>query len=71
MPEFKEGDVVQLKSGGPTMTIIALDNSSGEATCSWLEGRKSTEDIFDVIALALIPKQKPTSDSFRLRARTT
>jgi uncharacterized protein YodC (DUF2158 family) len=71
MPAFKEGDVVQLKSGGPTMTIIALDNSSGEATCSWLEGRKPTEDIFDVVALELSPKQQPTSQSFRLRPRNT
>ena len=69
MPEFKEGDVVQLKSGGPTMTIIVLDNSSGEATCSWLEGRKPTEDIFDVVALALSTKQKPPRESFRLRPR--
>jgi uncharacterized protein YodC (DUF2158 family) len=54
MPAFKEGDIVQLKSGGPKMTIIALDTSSGEATCSRLEGRKPTEDIFDVVALELI-----------------
>jgi uncharacterized protein YodC (DUF2158 family) len=71
MPAFKEGDVVQLKSGGPTMTIIALENSSGEATCSWWEGRKPTEDIFDVVALELSPKQQPTSQSFRLRPRNT
>ena len=57
MPAFKEGDVVQLKSGGPQMTIIVLDTSSGEATCSWLEGRKPTEDIFDVVALELSTKQ--------------
>jgi uncharacterized protein YodC (DUF2158 family) len=71
MPEFKEGDVVQLKSGGPTMTIIVLDNSSGEATCSWLEGRKPTEDIFDVVTLELSTKQKPPRESFRLRQRNT
>ena len=71
MPEFKEGDVVQLKSGGPTMTIIVLDNSSGEATCSWFEGRKPTEDIFDVVALELSTKQQPKSESFRLRPRNT
>jgi uncharacterized protein YodC (DUF2158 family) len=57
MPEFKEGDVVQLKSGGPKMTIIVLNNSSGEATCSWCEGRKPHEDIFDVVALELITQQ--------------
>jgi len=71
MPAFKEGDIVQLKSGGPKMTIIALDTSSGEATCSRLEGRKPTEDIFDVVALELITQQKPTRESFRLRPRNT
>ena len=71
MPAFKEGDVVQLKIGGPKMTIIALDTSSGEATCSWFAGRKPNEDIFDVVALELITQQKPTSDSFRLRSRNT
>ena len=71
MHEFKEGDVVQLKSGGPQMTIIVLDNSSGEATCSWLEGRKPTEDIFDVVALELSTKQQPTSESLPLRPRNT
>jgi len=71
MPAFKEGDVVQLKSGGPTMTIIALDTSSGEATCSWWEGRKSTEDIFDVVALELSTQQQPPHEGFRLRPRNT
>lgn len=59
MHEFKEGDVVQLKSGtGPTMTIASLEHSSGEATCVWLEGKKTQEDIFDLVVLALV-KQKP------------
>ena len=59
MPEFKEGDVVQLKSGaGPTMTIASLENAAGEAMCVWFEGKKTQEDIFDLVALALV-KQKP------------
>ena len=58
MPEFKEGDIVQLKSGGRKMTIIVLDKASGEATCSWFEGKKPHEDIFDVVALALAAEQK-------------
>ena len=56
MPEFKEGDVVQLKSGtGPTMTIASLENSAGEAICVWVEGKKTQEDIFDLVALELLP----------------
>ena len=59
MPEFKEGDVVQLKSGtGPTMTIASLEHASGEAMCVWAEGKKTQEDIFDLVALALV-LQKP------------
>jgi uncharacterized protein YodC (DUF2158 family) len=67
MPEGKEGDVVQCKSGGPQMTIIALDYASGEAICRWFEGRKPTEDIVDVVALACITTQTSTRERFRLR----
>jgi uncharacterized protein YodC (DUF2158 family) len=61
MHEFKEGDMVQLKNGtGPTMTIASLEHAAGEATCVWCEGRKPQEDIFDLVALELVKKQKPT-----------
>jgi len=59
MHEFKEGDVVQLKSGtGPTMTIASLEHAAGEAMCVWFEGKKTQEDIFDLVVLALV-KPKP------------
>ena len=59
MHEFKEGDVVQLKSGtGPTMTITSLENAAGEAICVWVEGKKTQEDIFDLVALEVV-KQQP------------
>jgi uncharacterized protein YodC (DUF2158 family) len=57
MHEFKEGDVVQLKSGtGPTMTITSLEHAAGEAICVWGEGKKTHEDIFDLMALELVKK---------------
>jgi uncharacterized protein YodC (DUF2158 family) len=60
MHEFKEGDVVQVKGGtGPTMTIVSLEHAAGEATCVWGEGRKPQEDIFDLVTLELVKKQKP------------
>jgi uncharacterized protein YodC (DUF2158 family) len=60
MHAFKEGDVVQLKNGtGPTMTITSLEHAAGEATCVWGEGKKTHEDIFDLLALALVKTQKP------------
>ena len=40
MENFKEGDVVQLKSGGPIMTVRWAGNSSTEENvvhCEWFE----------------------------------
>ena len=34
MAEFKVGDVVQLKSGGPEMTVTGPANS-GNVLCAW------------------------------------
>ncbi len=58
MGQFQKGDVVRLKSGGPNMTIIDLENFSGyaggpknDASCVWFEGNKKQEAIFDVAVL--------------------
>jgi hypothetical protein len=49
-----------IKNGtGPTMTIASLENAAGEATCVWVEGTKTQEDIFDLVALELVKKQRP------------
>ncbi|MCU7618732.1 DUF2158 domain-containing protein [Chryseobacterium sp. PBS4-4] len=37
MEIFKEGDVVQLKSGGPKMTIIEFYNDNAYANCTWYD----------------------------------
>jgi uncharacterized protein YodC (DUF2158 family) len=42
--EFKPGDVVALKSGGPRMTIKFIEN--GEASCTWFEGGKLSHASF-------------------------
>ncbi|GHC35152.1 hypothetical protein GCM10010096_00040 [Alcaligenes pakistanensis] len=34
MSAFNVGDVVQLRSGGPEMTVLAVLHS-GEVTCAW------------------------------------
>ena len=59
MELFQPGEIVELKSGRTKMTIIAVDNSSGEATCLWFEGKNRNEEIFDVGALRKINQRKP------------
>jgi len=36
--EYKVGDIVQLKSGGPKMTIDGIEE--GEYLCKWFAGSK-------------------------------
>jgi uncharacterized protein YodC (DUF2158 family) len=53
--ELKVGEVVQLKSGGPQMTIDQII-SGGKARWVWFEGPKRSEDVF-----ALATLMKPDS----------
>jgi uncharacterized protein YodC (DUF2158 family) len=52
MSEFKKGDVVRLKSGGPKMTIDNVDNygtsnkPSIRAACIWFDGGEKKEGNF-------------------------
>jgi uncharacterized protein YodC (DUF2158 family) len=36
--EMKPGDIVQLKSGGPRMTIVEV--AGGHADCEWFDDKK-------------------------------
>lgn len=52
MSDFKIGDVVQLKSGGPTMTVQHVGDYSPRGpnpglSCVWFEGKKNHHEIFD------------------------
>ena len=54
--EFKVGDVVQLKSGGPKMTIAHIGNyayagTEIKAKCVWFEGTKQKEHVFELEVL--------------------
>ena len=58
MEQFQTGDVVRFKSGGPCMTITALGDYAGwtmspsdNALCSWFEGEKKQETVFDIALL--------------------
>jgi uncharacterized protein YodC (DUF2158 family) len=53
MTDFREGDVVQLKSGGPKMTVDALPDRAGrlQAMCSWFNGAIRMSDLFELHSL--------------------
>jgi uncharacterized protein YodC (DUF2158 family) len=54
MNEIKPGNVVQLKSGGPRMTVSAVyRNSDGvpSAYCAWLDGKKAQQNSFPITSL--------------------
>jgi uncharacterized protein YodC (DUF2158 family) len=46
MTNFKDGDMVELKSGGPKMTIMEIDDQGG-LTCQWFSGSELTNAYFD------------------------
>jgi len=59
--EFKPGDIVVLKSGGPEMTIDKISKASYEsmesAVCVWFEGKKKCSELFKLTSLELASKK--------------
>lgn len=59
--EFKEGTVVQLKSGGPAMTIdeFKWDNNGRKSTerveCFWFDGTELKQGTFHITSLKVTP----------------
>lgn len=54
MDKIKAGDSVQLKSGGPTMTVARLENNGLDAVCGWFDGKKEKLATFAVVMLKRI-----------------
>ena len=56
--KFKIGDTVELKSGGPTMTVDSITEETGEIYCKWFAGEydKVYHDYFQPGALQLVVK---------------
>jgi uncharacterized protein YodC (DUF2158 family) len=54
LQQFKTGDTVELKSGGPAMTIIGVMQGGGYWVCKWWDGSKFQEDSFPTEALRKI-----------------
>lgn len=58
MSEFKKGDVVVMRSGGPKMTVADVGDFSGfgmgpenGVKCQWFEKTKIHEQVFDAEVL--------------------
>jgi uncharacterized protein YodC (DUF2158 family) len=53
--QLEIGDVVQLNSGGPAMTVVGLSENGRSATCSWFKTGNETEwQSFPKAALKLV-----------------
>lgn len=56
MPDkVKVGDVVTLKSGGPAMTVNAVEDYAGtmSAFCVWFDAKKQVDGVFPVTSLVV------------------
>lgn len=51
--QISVGDVVTLKSGGPTMTVNTIGDHYGTLTawCDWFDGKKQCNGTFPVTSL--------------------
>jgi uncharacterized protein YodC (DUF2158 family) len=49
--EIKPGEIVQLKSGGPKMTVSRLEDNGTNAVCGWFVGNKEKLKTFAVVML--------------------
>lgn len=43
---FQMGEVVQLKSGGPRMTVSAVDKAANRVVCQWLKKADAKQSDF-------------------------
>ena len=54
--QFKAGDVVKLRSGGPKMTVNG-QSSDGSIICIWFEGHNPKRDVFAAESLKKVEEQ--------------
>ena len=62
--DLKPGDVVQLKSGGPKMTISKIGKFAGApvritAVCEWFDGAKKEKALFEPTSIKIAEESKP------------
>jgi uncharacterized protein YodC (DUF2158 family) len=57
MSSIAPRDVVQLKNGGPRLTVVAV-RKDGTALCRWKAGRSLQTRVFRVVSLVLVERRK-------------
>jgi uncharacterized protein YodC (DUF2158 family) len=57
--QITAGSVVELKSGGPDMTVSEVEEWNGKmrARCQWFDGKKNQFDYFPVTSLKLVAQE--------------
>jgi len=69
MAQIKVGDVVQLKSGGPKMTVESTESNPAGVLCTWFDGADKKSSCFQPEALDKVPKAKKKAAPRRPRRR--
>ncbi len=61
--QITAGIVVQLKSGGPHMTVSRIRELNGETRvdCDWFEGTKAQHGTFPPASLKVVTEERTTS----------
>jgi len=61
--QIRAGVVVQLKSGGPHMTVSRIREWNGrtEANCDWFEGTKAQYGSFPLTSLKIVTEERESS----------
>jgi uncharacterized protein YodC (DUF2158 family) len=63
MPDFKPGDLVHLKSGGPLMTVNGIEGETiQEIECLWFSGDDLQRGVFSQAALTEIEEEEDEED---------
>lgn len=55
--EFKIGDKVQPKTGGPEMIVISIQKDTGIVVCGWDDGDRTIEVPFHIKSLDAVTKK--------------
>jgi len=61
MAELKQGDTVQLISGGPKMSVMSVNTrlTVSQVECQWFAGNKLEHGAFPIASLKLLKEDEP------------